>query len=146
MRGPAPFLLFALLLAAGCGGDGKKLYPVTGKVTYQSKPAAGAMVIFHPKGDNTPQAIRPSAVVNEDGTFSLSSGVNAEGKGAAAGEYDVTVTWNAPTKTKGKEITLDPERREETDQFGGRYKTPAASGLKATVNAGPTEVPPFDLK
>lgn len=144
MRALVPLVLLALTAAVtGCGGDGKKkLYPVTGKVTYQNKPATGAMVVFHPKGDNSPQAVRPFGTVQPDGTYSLQSG--AIDKGAPAGEYDVAISWDAPPKA-GAGMGND-EAKLAADQFGGRYKDPTRSGLKATVNAGPTEVPAFDLK
>lgn len=133
----------ALVPLAGCG-DGKKLYPVTGKVSYKGAAPKGAMVVFHPRGDNSPQAVRPSGVVKEDGTYTLYSGPGDEGKGAPPGEYDVAITWDVP---KGQPKGMGGEEVKETnDQFGGRYKDYTKSGLKATVNAAPTEVPVFDLK
>jgi hypothetical protein len=142
-------LAVALALSAGCGGK-SKYHPVTGKVTFQNKPATGAMVVFHPKGNNSAQAIRPSGVVKEDGTYTLYSGPGEEGKGAPAGEYEVAVIWDAPPKAAtggmGAGMGGGDERREEKDLLGGRYKNPATSGLKATVGAGPTEVPAFELK
>ena len=147
MRGPAPFLVFAFAaVALGCGSGGKKLYPVTGKLTYQNRPAVGAMVIFHPKGDKTPQAIRPSGLVKEDGTYTLFSGPGDEGKGASAGEYEVAVTWDAPPKGPAGGMGGGGEQKLTGDQLGGRYRDPATSGLKATINAGPTEIPAFELK
>jgi hypothetical protein len=142
---PLVALALALVFSAGCGSK-QKLYPVTGKVTFQNKPATGALVVFHPKGDNSPQAIRPSGLVKEDGTYALSSGPGEDGRGAPAGEYEIAVIWDVPAKAGFGAGMGGDERREEKDLLGGRYKTPATSGLKATVNAGPTEVPAFELK
>jgi hypothetical protein len=139
-----PVLAFVCaLLVAGCDG-GKKLYPVTGSVTYKGKAPVGALVVFHPKGNNTPQVIRPSGVVKEDGTYTLTSGGTDADAGAPAGEYDIVVTWDVPPKKV--EGMGGGEVKVTTDQLGGRYQNPAQSGLKATVNAGATQVPAFDLK
>ena len=140
------FTLAALLFAlAGCGGGNSKLHPVTGKVTFENKPATGALVVFHPKGDNTPNAIRPSGIVQDDGTYTLSSGPGSEGKGAPAGEYDVAVIWDAPPKGVPGGMG-GGEAKANADRLGGRYKDAAKSGLKATVTSGPNEVPTFELK
>jgi hypothetical protein len=135
-------LPFALVPLAGCGG-GKKFSPVSGKVTFQSKPATGALVVFHPKGDNTPQAVRPYGTVGADGSYTLAS--NAVDTGAPPGEYEVAITWAAPPKDAAKGMGGGEEKL-GSDLLGGRFANPTKSGLRATVGTGPTEVPPFDLK
>src|SRR5687768_13894441 len=85
----------AALWCTSCGGPGgPPLYPVQGKVLVDGKPADGALVVFHPSGDAPPDALRPSAKVESDGSYKLSS--RAPGDGAPAGEYLVGITWYLP--------------------------------------------------
>src|SRR5206468_35759 len=74
-----------------CGPGRRPVYPVSGKVLVQGRPAAGAQLTFHPVGENGPNAIRPVAHVDDQGNFRLTS--YKEGDGAPAGEYRVTVQW-----------------------------------------------------
>ncbi len=82
----------ATLTLIGCGPGGPKLVPATGSVTVKGKPAAGAVVMFHPSDNKLPTA---SGVVGSDGTFKLMS--NGE-VGIIAGDYQVTLTWPDPSK------------------------------------------------
>jgi predicted small lipoprotein YifL len=127
----AAVLLAALAAGAGCGKSGPTLYPVTGKVIgADGKPLEHATVVFHPVGAANADALRPRGKVGADGTFTLTS--HTTGDGAPAGDYRVTVElWLAG---KGDE---PPANR-----LPVRYAKPDLSGLKATVNAGPTELTP----
>lgn len=86
-------LTAALLVgAAGCGGG---LVPVTGLVTLDGEPVAGALVLFVPEEDRG----RPAqGVTAADGTFSLSTGMEP---GAARGAYKVLVTKTTGTLPPG---------------------------------------------
>jgi hypothetical protein len=128
--------LFALtLLNASCGGPPReKVHPVGGKVLYNGQPAAGATVVFHPKKDD-PRALRPIGKVGADGTFTLTT--YAHGDGAPAGDYAVVVIW--PPAGARKKVGSG-------DRLGGRYGTPAASPLRARVDEGKNEFPPFELR
>src|SRR5262245_22292716 len=125
------FVVFGLLTGLGlaglgCGGGGPTFYPVSGKVLVQdrdgTKPAAGARLIFHPKKDyQSIDAIRPTAIAEEDGSFTLTWGTTT---GAPAGEYLVTVQWPEvkPTVKKGIGIPgRGEERAEDSDRLKGRY-------------------------
>lgn len=141
------FAVLALVAAfTGCGSGGKR-YPVTGKVTVQNKPVAGAIVVLTPAGDPKTMDKKPSGMTKEDGTFSLNTLTDSDG--VLAGEYLVTIIWPGKPKPSGKAKGLgggDDERATTTDQLLGKYSDPQTSGLKATVKAEPTELPPFDLK
>ena len=134
----------ALLLAAlvGCqrGPERVPVYPVSGEVFYQGRPAAGALVIFHPRdtavGEKLP--MKPCATVGADGTFRLST--YDSGDGAPAGEYAVTVLWTTTRREEGA------EGEEVADRLGGRYANPEASRLTATVQAGDNVLKRFDLR
>jgi hypothetical protein len=134
------WLALSLAVLAGCSGGPKNGYPVRGKVTHNGTAAAGALVVFHPRGATGPDVVRPSAVTAEDGTFSLSI---PGGTGAPAGEYDVTVVCEKPAAAKGDKAG---EREVSDDVFRGRFANPAGSGLRATVKAGDNDLPPFDLR
>jgi hypothetical protein len=134
-----PYALAAVatgvVLLSGCGRDGVKLYPVTGKVLVNGNPAANAMVVFHPVGAVAADAVRPRATVGSDGSFTLTT--HQAGDGAPPGEYRVTV-----------ELWLSSGKGDEspTSRLPAVYARPESSGLSATVNAGPTELQPFNLK
>lgn len=136
-------LVLAALMAAfplGCssGPVRKPVYPTSGSVTVNGKPAVRARVIFHPLGVDDPQAERPSGEVGEDGKFQLATYSAADG--APAGEYIVTVLWqDAPSGPGGD--------AETPDKLGGKYASPKTSSLRAKVAAdGRNEIPPFVLK
>src|SRR5438105_15139802 len=84
-------LLAALaLLAAGCSGR-RSVSPVSGQVFVGKKPAAGAMVTFHPVRDAGGPVYRPNGYADAQGRFALTT--YTQGDGAPAGEYVVTVEW-----------------------------------------------------
>ena len=70
-------LLVALLsfgtLSCGDGKDRQAVYPVRGQVFVQGKPAAGALVMFHPLNDADSQTERPHGQADQDGVFVLST-------------------------------------------------------------------------
>ncbi len=127
----------AAVACVSCAG-GQKVYPVRGQVLFQGKPAAGATVVFHPVSAD-PKAVErpptPTGTVQPDGSFTLST--YPYGDGAPPGEYKVAVVW------------LDREKAVEgsvPNRLPAKYASPQDSGLTATVNAGPTELQPFQLK
>lgn len=138
-RRPAFLVAAALaLLSSSCvkSENHKPVVPVKGQVLVDGKPAAGALVIFHPMNDTDPKAVRPSAYVDEQGYFALTSYTNQDG--APEGDYAVTVVWPMP----------NPEADDGapgTDRLQGRYNSFRSTGLRARIGTGPTELPPFLL-
>jgi hypothetical protein len=130
--------LLAACLLASCSA--KESGPIVrGKVTAKGAPIEGALVVFHPRGQSGPDVVRPSAVTGADGTFVL----RTMGKeGTPAGEYDVTIVWEKSVPPAARKSP----NAERQDVLGGRYARASESGLKATVQAGDTDLPPFDLK
>ena len=140
------------LLIAGCGEKTVPLYPVTGTVLYQGKPAASAQVVFH---DKRPAAAIhnlpiPRARTNEEGKFLLSS--YKPDDGAPAGEYAVTVMLSS---IKPADLAPPQEAAESTDPEaagvrivaeGKQYMDPATSGLEAVVGEQENVLPPFELQ
>jgi hypothetical protein len=133
--------LVAALLAASCSGA-SSLHPVQGKVTYQGGPAKGAVVVFHPKASDDLKTMRPSGVVDENGTFTLST--IKPGDGAAAGDYVVTITW--PEEAKPGKVTSTEPPPEPVDRLKGRYADRAKSTFTAQVKPGKNDLPPFVIE
>ena len=131
-------ILLSLTLAfiAGCGDGGnagrEPVYPVQGQVLLEGKPAAGAQIVFHPVGNNSLAAIRPSGQVDSTGKFTLTT--HAAGDGAPAGEYEVTV-----------ELWVSKNDRPAVNQLPARYQRTRSSGLHATVAVGENQLPAFKL-
>ena len=137
----AAVALAAVALAiSSCGnGDGRKpVFPVTGRVLFEGKPADKALVIFHPVGESGPAVIRPRGQVGPDGTFTLATYGTADG--APAGTYQVTVElWLASTR-KGE------DDRPPLNRLPVRYSKPGSSGLHVQIEPRPNELKAFELK
>jgi hypothetical protein len=65
-----------------------QVYPVTGTVTLNGKPLAGAAIAWHPVGSQTAPA---SGTTGNDGTFNLTT--YQKNDGAAPGKYKVTISF-----------------------------------------------------
>ena len=136
--------LTCLVACTGCG-DGKiARYPVTGTVLVNGQPAEGVLVVFCPtEGPEEVQRERPFGNTDASGKFELTTFTPQDG--APAGQYKVMARWAAPTRPVSAEE--DPNRQPAAmDRLRYKYINPDASGLTATVEEGPTEIPPFELK
>jgi hypothetical protein len=131
-------LLGIILVGGGCGGgdEGPAIYPVSGKILVDGKPAAKALVTFHPASGSPGKAI-PFAETDAEGTFRPSSRMSHDG--APAGDYILTILWPEVRVDHGEEVS-------GPDRLGGRYGNPRGSGLKVTIKEGENSLPPFDLK
>jgi len=134
----ATLLLAALVvLVAGCGGKGPRLYPGKGAVRINGEPAKDVNVLFTPVA--SPEAgatpLSPAAVTGEDGSFQLMSFKPSDG--APAGDYQVTVIY--PMNRFNKHLS-------GIDRLRGKFANPQTSGLTAKVEPRSNDLPPFDLK
>ena len=120
---PTLVLAFLLTCLAGCGGPRKAaVYPVAGTLTVGGRPAANAMVAFHPLdqvGSPTALAVASTGL---DGTYRLRT--YAAGDGAPAGEYAVTVVW--PDDSQPRDECEDVVAH---DRFGGTLRRPGQVSL-----------------
>jgi hypothetical protein len=127
------------LVLTGCGDGGiarKPVFPVKGQVLdADGKPAAGAKVIFHPPDVKDPAAVSPVAIVDEDGSFTLTT--YNKGDGAPAGDYAVTIQWAPPG--------VNPNAWNAPDRLKGRFAQVTKSPFKATIASAPTTLEPFKL-
>ncbi|HVK15527.1 MAG TPA: hypothetical protein VM533_01175 [Fimbriiglobus sp.] len=134
--------VFALLGAAGCSrGDGEATYPVAGTVRVNGKPAASALVVFHPIAGLSGTA-RPTGRVEADGTFALTTREGADG--APAGEYRVTIVWTQAVA--GKKAVSDGDDVPVRSLLPATYAKPESTPLKATVHARTNEPITFEIK
>lgn len=130
------FLMLALVPAAislsGCGESRVEVFPVTGKLTFDGKPPAGAQITLHPVSAGV-EGVAPSGAVKPDGSFQVSA--YQAGDGAPPGDYVATVQWfKFDEKLGGAGPNVIP----------AKYTDPKTSPIKVTIKAGgPTEVEPI---
>ncbi|WP_166827788.1 hypothetical protein [Thalassoroseus pseudoceratinae] len=129
-------LVFVGLLLSGCSSKPSyqeaDVYPVSGSVSVNGKPAAGVIVVFHPQTDTgMTKGNKPYTTTGEDGTFQVTTYVT--GDGAPAGEYIVTLIW--PVNPRGP----------SPDRLKGRYAKPEQSEIKVTIQEGENNLPKWEL-
>jgi hypothetical protein len=132
-----------LATLAGCSqpDDGRiEVYPVTGKVTVNGAPAAGAEVVFYGATPELkgPNVAPPEGMTDENGEFQLRT-YDAD-DGAPAGTFNVSVIWPEPIPEG-----VDTEMYQPQDRLKGKYTDPNASGLTVEVPAGGGTLPPIEL-
>ncbi len=128
-----------VLGSAGCGGGPKipQTISVKGKVMYQDKPLADALVGFVSKLDNK-DVFPAHGTTNENGEFTLSTYIDPqhEVSGATPGEFVVTVTKNEqPDMEKVMEEFKNNPAMEFKKLVPEKYTDGQASPLAASVKA-----------
>lgn len=146
VRGLGCLLALSLSFLAGCGEKTGTL-PISGKVTYQGKPVAGARVSFVPKAGTRPA----DGVTDSEGRYQL--GTFMAGDGALPGDYGVAVsstntdlTKPPSTEIQGADAYALPTEAAKKSTLPAKYLSPDKSGLKAVVEAGGPKSFDFDLK
>lgn len=127
-------ILLGLLHVAGCGPTRPTMYPVSGVVTLDGKPLAGASVALVPIAEG----MLAVGTTQPDGSFQMQTFENNDG--ARPGKYRVTVSLNRVT---GVEVTSDglsgqvaaggPKVEWVTPE---KYSKPDTSGFTADVEPG----------
>lgn len=132
MKPVNPILIFLVLAAAGCAGKPVRVpvVPTRGSALLDDKPAAGALLIFHPAAGDLGLPANPRARVLADGSFVVET--YDTGDGAPAGEYAVTVAWRTQSSAEG-----DGEEVSEESLVPALYTSPDSSPLKVQVVPGP---------
>ncbi len=122
--------LFSVLLA-GCGGGGQELAPVSGTVTLDGKPLAGAGVLFTPQEGGRPAG----GSTDEEGRFTLTTKTN--GDGAMLGTNRVAVSKVAFAQTPSSNGSPNPSAALRPQSLiPARYGDVKTSGLVVEVTAG----------
>ncbi len=100
-RAALPSIL--LLLVIGCGGP--TLVPVSGRITLDDEPLAGAYVTFEPLKSHI--ELVSTGVTDDAGTYTLSCG---DEPGAVAGTHRVLITTISPDDYQDELSTLPRDR------------------------------------
>ena len=155
LRSYAPSLLLTIAVVSGCGGGvelpdyADKLIPVSGTVTADGKPVAGANVVFHPADYGGDSAQTAYGRTDDNGKYTLTTpiaGLDIEQQaGAVEGVYKVTV--NRIARPDGTPI---PDGMSEADAMaeGARetvppmFSDPGMSQVTVTVTPNGAE---YDL-
>ena len=136
-RLPYFLLLIFLLSMWGCGSsEGPSLYPASGRLLVDGKPADQAQVILHPVDgrDFDRRGARPSGITEQDGTFQITT--YQKGDGAPEGIFVVTISWpEAPN-------SLEPS----PDRLRGLFLLPQRSSIKVKIEPRQNQLETIDLK
>jgi len=140
----------AVALVAGCGGSGKLVtYKVTGTVTMDGEPLAGASVFFTPKSGG--QGDAAVGKTDENGQYVLQTILGNPDAGTSRGEYMVhfnkkeIVEMPPPVlDSRGRPISY-PEPPSAKSLIPIKYEKGETSGLTATVEKGKKNEFDFDL-
>jgi hypothetical protein len=150
---PALFVLVTVgIFLTGCSKSRPQTYPVTGTLTLQGKPVAGAAITFVPTGEEGEAA---SAITDSAGKYALTTW--AAGDGARPGEYRVKVSKQEqqtvdPAKMV-KNLSIEEEQKIYVENkrppppaknlIPSKYQDDQTSGLVHKVEQKPTT---FDIK
>ena len=143
-----PLVLLLSSLSVGCGGDvsdAPKTVPVSGIITLDGNPLAGANVLYVP---TDPKVNAFSGTTNAEGKYSLSQGLN---KGAVPGSYKVVVEHfvKADGATVPAELSADLEQMKMAGlakpSLPDKYMNYASTDLTATVEAAKADGYDFKL-
>ena len=88
--------LLTTLLLCGCGGEGAEVAPVTGRITLDGRPLAGARIRFQPERSGSPSY----GTANAQGRYEL---------GYKRGQPGALIGWHAVQIERGGQ---DPKLRE----------------------------------
>jgi len=127
LPGWAACWLALTLLAGGCA-QREVLGKVSGKVTFEGKPVAKAMVLFQ----NKERAVYMMAPIDEKGQFEVSM---AAGYGLPPGDYQVSIS-PPPLDAPPGPIMERPDYEDKFPNISARYRNPETSGITITVVKG----------
>jgi hypothetical protein len=126
-------LLTLTFLLAGCGGpDGPELATVTGRVTVDTSPVAGAVITFLPDGSGSPSYGRTDA----DGRYELMFTFTKSG--AMVGKHSVEIETRKIPPAEADEMRAGGLEVPVFQEIPKSYRTPGA--LTAEVRPGHNEI------
>ena len=126
-------LFAAAAFASGCGASGPATAPVSGTVTYNGKPVAGAYVSFVPSDASSRAA---EGLTDASGRFTL--GTFSPNDGAIVGKYKIGVIANGPARPAkpGEGSGMPGETVPGEPIVPTKYFSPETSGLEHEVKSG----------
>lgn len=135
-----PLILVIAMLITGCGGESYELVPVSGTVTLDDEPLAGATVQFQPIGGESGDPGPGSAGrTNAEGRFELETQTSPRQSGAVAGMHRVRIySFSPETPLEG-----DVDTQRPVERVPERYNY--RSSLTFPVPEGGTDEADFDL-
>jgi hypothetical protein len=142
---PAFLILACVCLTVFFSSCAKKIrtqvYPAHGQVFDKNKrPAAGALVIFHPVDKSGPETVPPRAHVDEKGNYNLTT--YEQNDGGPEGEYIITIQWRLPPANPFGADKEGPDRLK-----GSSCNNPKTSKLRFKIANQPDNVvPPIRLQ
>lgn len=141
-------LAITFVSMAGCGPS-YKVHPVTGKVTLDGAPLAGATVTLKPVGAD---GLPATGTCDKEGNYSVVDMRPEGAAGAAAGEYKIGILWYKPSvdtsqMTSGGSSAADVEKADDSkaarsgttgpkSELPTAYQNPDTSELTLTVKPG----------
>jgi hypothetical protein len=123
----------------GCD-RGSKLVPVTGSITVDGKPAEGAVILFHPDGNEIKSV--SSAVAKADGSFTP---VTDSEPGMPVGRFKLSVSYPDPSVKPTESQLMMGNAEPGPDLLKGRYISKDKSDLTAEVSSSTTSLPALTL-
>lgn len=140
VRSMVAILLLSTIVITGCGkapSPWEIAHPIKGKVLFKGKPVANADISLFPLDESVPDSVRPRAKSGEDGTFVVWT--YAEGDGAPAGSYKMTIVRNEVAISKGAVVA-------KPNDLPKRYSQLATTDLLVEVVPGQVEIEAIELK
>lgn len=125
-------VVLGMAMLGGCGQERIKTNPVSGSVVFQNKPAVGAVVTLHPKGE-WPHKALPQGTTDDDGNFRIGTLDMADG--APRGDYVATVQW----------FPVAPDGSVGRNALPPRYASRDSTPLNVTVQGGANALPTFRI-
>jgi hypothetical protein len=130
------------IFSLGFGQGGPKrlaVYPLTGTLVFEGKPAAGAAIVLHPQDPSL--SARPRAIVDPDGSFAVTT--YAPSDGAPAGKYKVTIEWRRPIagQESGEGNDAPP-----ANVLPVKYASPKTTPVRIKVVEGDNEFPAITFR
>lgn len=137
--------LVAVISLPGCGREDRiAVYPVTGKVLVDGRPAAGVDLQFCPVDEGvSAAAIFPRARTDNQGQFELST--YEPGDGVPVGQYRVTASWKLLDTTDPEEMHADVQSSAE-EKLDGKFLEPDLTPLQIDIAAGVNELSALNLE
>lgn len=123
------------IAVVGCNSSGLALVPVSGVVTLNGKPLAGARVMFEPQEGKVAPA--SSAITDASGRFRLAVAVSGQ-SGAMVGKHRVKIT-----AAQSEQASSDDTLKKVVEPLPARYNS--QSTLSFDVPAGGTQKADFPL-